>query len=113
MALMSLRLQWLGHWVYVPKVLCISVNFSKFTGSQLILRSSTLSISWEPSERAITTTKQEGLVEDIIQGVARFSWAGRFETVLDGGHRWCLDAAHDEISMKAVAQWFADVTQER
>ena len=44
--------------------------------------------------------------EDIREGVDRFSWPGRFQTVLDETTTWFLDSAHNEISVDKAARWF-------
>ncbi|KIH94914.1 folylpolyglutamate synthase [Sporothrix brasiliensis 5110] len=44
--------------------------------------------------------------QDIHDGVQQFSWPGRFQTVSDGKYLWCLDGAHNEISIEKAALWF-------
>lgn len=48
--------------------------------------------------------------DDIIQGIENFSWPGRFEIIQDGKCEWFLDGAHNELSVKQAAMWFAEVT---
>ncbi|TID25931.1 folylpolyglutamate synthase [Venturia nashicola] len=48
--------------------------------------------------------------QDITEGISRFLWPGRFETIVDGKIRWYLDGAHNELSMQAVTEWFAGVS---
>ncbi|CAG8952934.1 hypothetical protein HYFRA_00007649 [Hymenoscyphus fraxineus] len=43
---------------------------------------------------------------DIAQGIVQFSWPGRFQTVIDNGFQWFLDAAHNEMSVGQAAEWF-------
>lgn len=45
--------------------------------------------------------------EDIICGTQQFSWAGRFQSILDGHLTWLIDGAHNKISLEKCAQWFA------
>ncbi|TGZ78639.1 putative tetrahydrofolylpolyglutamate synthase [Ascodesmis nigricans] len=45
--------------------------------------------------------------EDIAQGIERFNWPGRYETIVEGNNHWFLDGAHNELSVKHVAEWFA------
>lgn len=46
-------------------------------------------------------------LEDVHRGVERFFWPGRFQHILDGNHQWFLDGAHNELSLRQAAQWFA------
>lgn len=50
---------------------------------------------------------------DISQGIKKFSWPGRFEVIADGSSQWFLDGAHNELSVKQAAEWFAKHTSER
>lgn len=51
--------------------------------------------------------------DDIVQGIEKFSWPGRFETIQDGKCEWFLDGAHNELSVKQAAMWFAEITPRR
>ncbi|KAF9882760.1 hypothetical protein FE257_005308 [Aspergillus nanangensis] len=52
--------------------------------------------------------------EDIAHGVDNFSWAGRFEVLVDGDSQWFLDGAHNTLSLEQVAEWYAkNVTAQR
>ena len=51
--------------------------------------------------------------EDISEGVKTFSWPGRFEIIQDGMCDWFLDGAHNDLSVKQVAVWFAQTTTKR
>lgn len=44
---------------------------------------------------------------DISSGVENFSWIGRFEIIEDGTSQWFLDGAHNTLSLKQAAEWFA------
>ena len=44
---------------------------------------------------------------DIDLGVKRWIWPGRFQIIQDGPHKWYLDAAHNDMSVKIAADWFA------
>ena len=46
--------------------------------------------------------------EDIRNGALRFSWLGRFHKISLGRQEWFLDGAHNEMSIKIAADWFAD-----
>ncbi|PGG95559.1 hypothetical protein AJ79_09978 [Helicocarpus griseus UAMH5409] len=50
--------------------------------------------------------------EDISNGVKNFSLAGRFEVVDDGKSEWFVDMAHNVLSLKQAAEWFAKNTDE-
>lgn len=50
--------------------------------------------------------------QDILQGIEHFSWPGRFHQIVDGNFQWFLDGAHNELSGKVSAQWFAEVAAE-
>lgn len=47
--------------------------------------------------------------EDIRNGVLQFSWPGRFQRIVQGSQEWFLDGAHNDLSVKIAANWFADV----
>lgn len=47
-------------------------------------------------------------MEDIRSGALRFSWPGRFHKISLGPQEWFLDGAHNEMSIKIAADWFAD-----
>lgn len=46
--------------------------------------------------------------DDIVHGVERFSWIGRYHQIIDGTKHWYLDGAHNEMSIEKAAHWFAD-----
>lgn len=48
--------------------------------------------------------------DDIRKGIQDFSWAGRFQVVDQGQQRWCLDGAHNELSIVKAAEWFVDMS---
>ncbi len=48
--------------------------------------------------------------EDIRKGIEQWSWPGRFEIVAERSCTWYLDAAHNIMSVKIAAEWFAAVT---
>lgn len=50
------------------------------------------------------------LPQDILRGIERFSWPGRYQHIVDGNHQWFLDGAHNELSIQKAAQWFAETT---
>lgn len=49
---------------------------------------------------------------DVSRGIEKFSWAGRFEVIVEGKNQWFLDGAHNELSVKQAAEWFANSTFE-
>lgn len=57
-----------------------------------------------------TSPGNELTIDDIHQGVANFSWPGRFETIEKGNSVWYLDGAHNELSVKQAAEWFSKNT---
>lgn len=57
------------------------------------------------------TTFQCLSTDDIKNGVAEFSWPGRFETLEKGVVRYFVDGAHNELSIQQAASWFAKVTK--
>lgn len=44
---------------------------------------------------------------DQEQAIKDFSWPGRFQRISDGDITWFLDCAHNELSLKICAEWFA------
>lgn len=49
--------------------------------------------------------------QDIHDGVQQFFWPGRFQIVSVGKYLWCLDGAHNELSIKNAAVWFQGLSQ--
>ena len=47
--------------------------------------------------------------QDISMGVQQFFWIGRFQHITQGRHQWFLDGAHNELSVRNAAEWFAEV----
>ncbi|EEH36787.2 folylpolyglutamate synthase [Paracoccidioides lutzii Pb01] len=50
------------------------------------------------------------LAEDIHCGVENFSLIGRFEIIDEGKLQWFVDGAHNTLSLKKAAEWFAENT---
>ncbi|KMU78014.1 bifunctional protein folC [Coccidioides immitis RMSCC 3703] len=48
--------------------------------------------------------------DDVSNGVANFSWAGRFEVINHGESQWFVDGAHNTLSLQHAAEWFAKNT---
>lgn len=48
--------------------------------------------------------------DDISHGIENFSWLGRFEIIRDGPVQWFIDGAHNTLSLKQAAVWFAKNT---
>jgi folylpolyglutamate synthase len=54
-------------------------------------------------------TEHRSLIsQDILRGIEQYSWPGRFHQIVDGKFQWYLDIAHNELSLGAAAQWFAE-----
>ncbi len=49
---------------------------------------------------------------DINLGVQQFFWIGRFQHITQGRHHWYLDGAHNELSVRNAAEWFAEAVVE-
>ncbi|KAF8426995.1 putative tetrahydrofolylpolyglutamate synthase [Tirmania nivea] len=41
---------------------------------------------------------------DILDGIGKFSWPGRFEVISEGRNEWFLDGAHNELSVKHAVE---------
>lgn len=50
--------------------------------------------------------------EDIEVGVRQWCWPGRFQIIHKGPSTWFLDAAHNDMSVKIAAEWFAEIGSE-
>ena len=46
--------------------------------------------------------------QDISMGVQQFFWIGRFQHIIQKRHQWFLDGAHNELSVRNAAEWFAE-----
>ena len=46
--------------------------------------------------------------QDISMGVQQFFWIGRFQHIIQKRHQWFLDGAHNELSIRNAAEWFAE-----
>ena len=46
--------------------------------------------------------------DDIEHGLRNFVWDGRFQKICQGKNRWYLDGAHNELSVRQAALWYAD-----
>lgn len=49
---------------------------------------------------------------DIVGGVERFFWPGRYQQIVDDANQWFLDGAHNDLSVQKAAEWFAEVARE-
>jgi folylpolyglutamate synthase len=45
--------------------------------------------------------------DDVSAAISQFSWPGRFQTLYKDNITWFLDGAHNELSVKVVADWFS------
>lgn len=68
------------------------------------------SLAWEVARCFLQAKAPNCVVDDdlIREGVENFSWPGRFEIIQDGQIRWFLDGAHNPLSLRQAARWFAD-----
>jgi folylpolyglutamate synthase len=57
-------------------------------------------IKLKAPEESLTST-------DILKGVNNVNFPGRFQLISEGNFKWHLDVAHNEMSMKVAAEWFA------
>jgi folylpolyglutamate synthase len=55
---------------------------------------------------------QSLISSDILRAIEQFTWPGRFQLIVDGNCQWFLDGAHNEMSVKRAAQWFAEASSE-
>lgn len=55
----------------------------------------------DPTDRSLNPN-------DILEGIRRFSWPGRFQVVAENDNTWYLDGAHNEMSVALAAKWFLD-----
>ena len=58
--------------------------------------------------RTAPASSQSLTGEDLQLGVTQWSWPGRFQIIRDDRRTWFLDAAHNEMSVKIAAEWFAE-----
>lgn len=59
-----------------------------------------------------TNKKCSGLSPlDILQGLSKFSWPGRFQLVIENQFQWFLDSAHNEMSVVIAAEWFLETSK--
>ena len=61
-------------------------------------------------EQTASTEHRHLSLSAISQGIEKFSWPGRFEVIVEGGSQWFLDGAHNQLSLKQAADWFANTT---
>lgn len=50
--------------------------------------------------------------QDIIRGIDQYSWRGRFEHIVEGNNQWFIDGAHNAMSVRIAASWFADIASD-
>jgi folylpolyglutamate synthase len=50
--------------------------------------------------------------ENIIRGIKKFSWPGRYQKIYHRNSQWFLDGAHNELSLQIAVDWFADVARQ-
>lgn len=48
-------------------------------------------------ERKALSEKHHITPDDVIPGIEKFSWQGRFEAIVDGYNKWFLDGAHNRV----------------
>lgn len=49
--------------------------------------------------------------EEMIRGLQRTCWPGRFQLLKEGANEWYVDGAHTEDSLGVGAQWFAETAK--
>lgn len=65
-------------------------------------------------QKAAPTGRPQYLSSDEIkEGLRRFRWPGRFETIQEDDCTWFLDVAHNEISILEASGWFQRASLER
>jgi folylpolyglutamate synthase len=47
---------------------------------------------------------------DVVEGIRRFSWPGRFQIVNEKNGTWYLDGAHNVMSVKIASTWFMETS---
>lgn len=70
------------------------------------------SLALEVARSFLQAKASECVIDDdlIREGVENFNWPGRFEIIQDGPIQWFLDGAHNPLSLRQAARWFADNT---
>ena len=97
------ELQFVGIDPHLPNdVPSLSPPVQKINASLALALTNTLLEQKEPSGSNIMSP------EDIRNGALSFSWPGRFHEISLGPQQWFLDGAHNEMSIKIAAEWFAD-----
>lgn len=51
------------------------------------------------------------ITDDIVSGIEKFSWPGRYQMITRGSNRFYLDGAHTLESVEACLQWFQEETK--
>lgn len=55
-------------------------------------------------------TSRNGLSDDDIAAAVKvYSWPGRFQIIHDNDRTWYLDSAHNDMSVKLAAKWYAEL----
>lgn len=50
---------------------------------------------------------------NILEGIKRFCWPGRYQRVRQEKYEWFLDGAHNESSLPGAVKWFAGACGDR
>ena len=62
---------------------------------------------------SVKAPEAQGHMKDVPTcGIEQFSWPGRYQQIKDRNCHWFLDGAHNELSVKYAAQWFAENVSE-
>jgi folylpolyglutamate synthase len=47
---------------------------------------------------------------DVLEGIRRFTWTGRFQIIVESNSRWYLDGAHNAMSAAIASKWFMEAS---
>ncbi len=97
------ELQFVGVCPHLPSgVPSLDPSVQKINASLALALTNTLLKRKERSGNSVMSA------EDTRTGALNFSWLGRFHKISQELQEWFLDGAHNEMSIKIAADWFAD-----
>lgn len=73
---------------------------------QLIAQKLNASLAIQLANAYLRQHDDELSSSDIGDGIASCNWPGRFHTIGQGNIRWCLDCAHNVLSLPVAMEWF-------
>ena len=94
-----------GETVSNSDVLALKPAVQRQNASLAVELANAFLVQEDPNRTTLTSS-------EIREGVKAFTWIGRFQRIIQGNYGWFLDGAHNEMSVRYTAQWFADVTKE-